>query len=47
MLLHTVVHGLIMTFPEDPQGGKARYVTVAAQVHFRHAVNLHLGTTLW
>ena len=45
MLALTMIHDLIVTFPEDSQGGKASYVVVPAQVHLSSAVNLRLRTT--
>ena len=46
MHLHTVIHDLILTFPEDSQGGEGSYVVVPAQVHVSSAINLQSGTTL-
>ena len=45
MLPLTMIHDLIVTFPEDSQGGKASYVVVPAQIHLSSAVNLHSRTT--
>lgn len=41
MLPLTMVHDLVMTFPEDSQGGKASYVVIPAQIYLGSAVNLH------